>query len=102
MSIAEFIRENVLWPRLKESGCLVVYDPSKLYREQCLELRTEKVAVVETSESSIESREAAFRALHWCMSERPGRKRMNRNRQTRFRHLRNAERCSPEMMATTI
>lgn len=64
MSIAEFIREGVLRPRLKESGCLVVYDPGKLYREQCLDLRAEKVAVIETSESSIESREATFRALH--------------------------------------
>src|SRR5262245_43105595 len=63
MSIAEFIREGVLRPRLKESGCLVVYDPGKLYREQCLDLRADNVAVVETSESSIESREAAFRTL---------------------------------------
>ncbi len=33
MSIAEFIRESVLRPRLKQSGCLVVYDHS--WRVSC-------------------------------------------------------------------
>jgi len=32
MSIAEFIRESVLWPRLKQAGALVVYDADKRYR----------------------------------------------------------------------
>ncbi len=63
MSIAEFIRESVLRPRLKESGCLVVYDADKRYREQCFDLGAENVRVVDTSESSIESREAALQAL---------------------------------------
>jgi hypothetical protein len=38
MSIAEFIRESVLRPRLQKSGCLVVYDADKRYREQCFDL----------------------------------------------------------------
>ena len=63
MSIAEFIRESVLRPRLKRSGCLVVYDADHRYREQCFDLATEKVRVVDASESSIESREAALLAL---------------------------------------
>lgn len=63
MSIAEFIRESVLRPRLKQSGCLVVYDADKRYREQCFDLAAEKVRVVDVSESSIESREAALQAL---------------------------------------
>lgn len=63
MSITEFIRESVLRPRLKQSGCLVVYDHDRRYREQCLDLGAEKVRVVDASESSIESREAALRAL---------------------------------------
>ena len=63
MSIAEFIRESVLRPRLKQWGCLVVYDADKRYREQCFDLGAEKVRVVDTSESSIESREAALQAL---------------------------------------
>lgn len=63
MNIAEFIRKSVLRPRLKEAGCLVVYDADRRYREQCLNLREDKVWVVDVSESSIESREAALLAL---------------------------------------
>jgi hypothetical protein len=63
MSIAEFIRESVLRPRLTETGCLVVYDPDKRYREQCFDLATDKIRVVDASESSIESRDAALVAL---------------------------------------
>lgn len=63
MSMAEFIRESVLRPRLKQSGCLVVYDADKRYREQCFDMAGDKVRVVDTSESSIESREAALLAL---------------------------------------
>ena len=63
MSIAEFIRESVLRPRLKKAGCLVVYDADRRFRELCFELAADKVRVVDTSESSIESRDAALRAL---------------------------------------
>src|SRR5574338_560944 len=63
MSIAEFIRESVLRPRLKQAGALVVYDADKRYREQCVDLAADKVRVIDTSESSIESREAALLAL---------------------------------------
>jgi hypothetical protein len=63
MSIAEFIRESVLRPRLKQAGALVVYDADKRYREQCFDLAADKVRVVDASESSIESREAALAAL---------------------------------------
>ena len=63
MSIAEFIRESVLRPRLKQAGALVVYDADGRYREQCFDLAGDKVRVVDTTESSIESREAALLAL---------------------------------------
>ena len=63
MTIAEFIRESVLRPRLKQSGCLVVYDAEKRYRDQCFDLAAEKVRVVDASEGSIESRESALLAL---------------------------------------
>jgi len=43
LSIAEFIRENVLRPRLKQAGALVVYDADKRYREQCFDLAADKV-----------------------------------------------------------
>lgn len=63
MSIAEFIRESVLWPRLKQAGALVVYDADMRYRELCCHLAANTVRVVDASESSIESREAALLAL---------------------------------------
>jgi hypothetical protein len=63
MTISAFIRESVLRPRLKEAGCLVVYDADERYREQCFDLGAEKVCVIDASKSSIESREAALHAL---------------------------------------
>lgn len=63
MSIAEFIRESVLRPRLKKAGALVMYDADKRYREQCFDLAGDKVRVIDASESSIESREAALLSL---------------------------------------
>ena len=63
MSIAEFIRESVLRPRLKQAGALVVYDADRRYRELCFDLMGDNVRVVDASESSIESREAALLAL---------------------------------------
>ena len=62
MTLAEFIRGE-LGKRLNKAGCLVVYDGEKRYRDQCLALADGKVRVVDTSESSIESREAALLAL---------------------------------------
>ena len=63
MSIVEFIRESVLRPRLKQAGCLVVYDADQRYRDLCLGLAGDAVRVVDASNSSIESREAALWAL---------------------------------------
>jgi len=63
MTISEFIRDGVLRPRLSEFGCLVVYDPDKRFRDQCLELMKDGISVIDASESSIESREAALKIL---------------------------------------
>ena len=63
MSIGEFIREGILRPRMKAFGCLVVYDPVHRYRDLCRTMQSESVNVVDASESSIESREAALMAL---------------------------------------
>jgi hypothetical protein len=63
MSIADFIREIVLRPRLARSGCLVVYDADQRYREPCFDLGAGKVRVIDVSESSLESREAALQSL---------------------------------------
>jgi len=70
MSITEFIRESILRPRMKGAGCLVIYDPNRRYREICLAMRSESVCVVDASESSIESREAALKALRDLATQR--------------------------------
>ncbi len=63
MTIATFIRDQILRPRLLETGCLVVYDPVGRYRDLCLGLADKRVRVVDASLSSIESRKAALMDL---------------------------------------
>ncbi len=63
MSIAEFIQTEILLPRVKRNGVLVLYDPELRYRELCRGLSEEGLQVVDATESSIESRELALRAL---------------------------------------
>ena len=62
MNIRSFIDQQVLLPRLRRSGVLVIYDPEARYSELCLELRSERLLVIEASESSIESRVPALAA----------------------------------------
>ena len=61
--IADYIRDEVFNARLQRSTVLVVYDPHRRYRDLCLSLASDAVRVVDASESSIESREAAVRAF---------------------------------------
>ncbi len=63
MSLAAFIRETVLRPRLKKAGCLVVYDPARLYQDVVSDLSDERTAVVDASERGIESREQALESF---------------------------------------
>ncbi len=63
MRIADYIRNAVFQPRLKKAGCVVVYDRDRRYREIAAGLVSENVTIVDASESSIESRESASRAL---------------------------------------
>ncbi len=63
MSLKTFLQDAMLRPRLQQHGALVVYDPDRRYRELCLELAADTLLVVDASESSIESREAALAAL---------------------------------------
>jgi len=60
VSVANFIRAEVLAPRLSQSQVLVVYDPDRRYREICQAMESDKCLVVDTSESSIESRMRAI------------------------------------------
>lgn len=63
MSLKTFIQTDILLPRLRQHGVLVVYDPERRYRDLCLELVNERRAVVDAGESSIVSRAAALAAL---------------------------------------
>lgn len=63
MSIKEYIQNKILLPRIKKTGILTVYDEQKRYYKLCLELESESLCVIDTSESSIISREKALRAL---------------------------------------
>lgn len=63
MKIKQFIQSQVISPRLKQHGVLVVYDPAQRYRELCMELASEKRQVVDAAISSITSRQAALAAV---------------------------------------
>lgn len=63
MSIAHFIKEQILLKRLVKTGCMVVYDPDHRYRDLCLSLASDRIVVVDVSEGGIEAREAALSAL---------------------------------------
>ena len=64
MDIQTFIQDEILLPRLRRNGVLVIYDPAQRYRNLCLEQASETLWVVDATESSIESRERAMQALH--------------------------------------
>jgi len=63
MSIENFIKEQILAPRLIKNQVLVVYDPEQRYRDLCLAMAEEKRVVVDATESSIESRAQAIEAF---------------------------------------
>ena len=57
MKLKQFTQTDIFAPRLAKSGVLVVYDPAKRYRQICLDMSTDQWAVIDATESSIESRE---------------------------------------------
>jgi hypothetical protein len=63
MSIAHYIQQEVLLPRARNAPVLVVYDEAQRYRDLCLGLNTDELQVVDASESSIESRDAALHSF---------------------------------------
>ncbi len=63
MTIQKFIQSDVMLPRVKRNGVLVVYDPDLRYRELCQGMNANGLHVVDATESSIESREAALKLL---------------------------------------
>lgn len=66
MSITTFIQQEVFASRLASADAhqvLVVYDPDQRYRQLCLDMADERRAVVDASESSLQSRAMALEAL---------------------------------------
>jgi PglZ domain len=63
LKIKDYITEEVFRPRMKRAGALVVYDPDGRYRDLIIDMKDEGVEVVDASESSVESREAALDAF---------------------------------------
>ncbi len=63
MSIADFIQNQVLRPRVQKAGALVVYDPEQQYREVCAQMADDKLVVVDATANSIESRLLAMQGL---------------------------------------
>ncbi len=61
--IKEFIRTQIILPRLKQCEAFVVYDPERRYRDLCLEMASAATRVVDASDSGILSREEALMAL---------------------------------------
>jgi hypothetical protein len=63
MTISRFIQEQIILPKLRKAGVMVLYDQERRYRELCLELADDVKMVVDGTESSIESRDQALAAL---------------------------------------
>ncbi len=63
MSIQQFIQAKILKPRLEKNQVLVVYDPETRYRDTCLAMASQQCEVVDASESSIQARAQAIKAL---------------------------------------
>lgn len=63
MKLSEFIQEQIFWPRLREKQVLAVYDPDGRYRDMCLEMASETLAVIDVGESGILAREQALKTL---------------------------------------
>ena len=67
MQISQFIQTEILLPRVKRHGVLVVYDPERRFRDVCQGMNADGLRVVDAADNSIESREAAS-AGPWASS----------------------------------
>jgi len=62
MNIEDYIKNQVFEKRL-DQRVLVVYDPERRYRDLCLSMSDKDTVVVDSTESSIESREVAVETI---------------------------------------
>lgn len=83
MKVRDYIRDEVFGRRLEKSGCLVIYDPDRRYRDLARALESPRCRVLDATASVIEQREAAMMGLQalvsgelermvvWCPSSPP-------------------------------
>jgi hypothetical protein len=63
MSIREYIRDEVFAKRAADTGCLVIYDPTRRYRDIVHGMESASCEVIDAGLSVIEQREAAMTSL---------------------------------------
>jgi len=63
VSIKDYIQQDVFAKRASERGCLVIYDPSRRFRDLALGLNTSTCRVLDAGTSIIEQRENAMQAF---------------------------------------
>jgi hypothetical protein len=63
MSIREYLRDEIFAKRAAETGCLVIYDPTRRYRDIVHGMESASCRVIDVGSSAIEQREAAMTAL---------------------------------------
>ena len=63
MSIREYIRDEVFAKRAADAGCLIIYDPTRRYRDIVHGMESTSCRVIDAGSSVIEQREAAMTAL---------------------------------------
>jgi len=63
MKIKDYIRDEILMPRLQKHEVLAVYDAERRYHDLCREMASDLITVVDASAGSIPAREAAIKAL---------------------------------------
>lgn len=63
MTIRDYIQNQVFARRLQERAALVIYDPTRRYRDIALDLATDQCRVIDASLSVIEQRELATEAM---------------------------------------
>jgi len=63
MTIREYIQNEIFGRRAREHASLVIYDPSRRYRDIALAMALEKCQVIDASQSVIEQRELPMDAL---------------------------------------
>jgi PglZ domain-containing protein len=63
MTIRKYIHDEVFAKRATESGCLVIYDPARRYRNIVCAMESGSCRIIDAGSSVIEQREAAMAAL---------------------------------------